>query len=149
MTRRLVTRRLAAILALAVVPWTVAVAGTVTVVFPFALVDPTTGAVTSILDYYFVYTRALPPFLLAWGAGVCLYLGAVASAVGGATLGREDRRLTAGLLVLAGLTQLTFAQGFSRQPGRFAVPIGTVLCFAVVWWFDWSTIRATVGLSSE
>mgnify|MGYP000265357203 FL=1 len=142
-------RRLAAILALAVVPWTVAVAGTVTFVFPFALVDPNTGTVTTITDYYFVYTSALPPFLRAWGIGICLYLGAVASAVGGAVFDREDRRITAGLLVLAGLTQVSLAHGFSRQPGRFAIPLGTVLCLAVVWWFDWPAIRAAVGLSSE
>lgn len=142
-------RRLAAILALAVVPWTVAVAGTVTFVFPFALVDPNTGAVTTITDYYFVYTSALPPYLRAWGIGVCLYLGAVASAVSGVVFDREDRRLTAGLLVLAGLTQVSLAHGFSRQPTRFAIPLGTVLCFAVAWWFDWPAIRATVGLSSE
>jgi len=142
-------RRLAAILALAVVPWTVAVAGNVTFVFPFALVDPNTGTVTTITDYYFVYTSALPPFLRAWGIGICLYLGAVASAVGGAVFDREDRRITAGLLVLAGLTQVSLAHGFSRQPGRFAIPLGTVLCLAVVWWFDWPAIRAAVGLSSE
>jgi len=128
-------RRLAAILALAVVPWTVAVAGTVTFVFPFALVDPNTGTVTTITDYYFVYTGALPPYLRAWGIGVCLYLGAATSAASGAVFDREDRRLTAGLLVLAGLTQLSLAHGFGRQPGRFAVPVGTVCCLAVVWWF--------------
>ncbi|ACV48060.1 MULTISPECIES: hypothetical protein [Halomicrobium] len=64
-------------------------------------------------------------------------------------LGREDRRVTDGLLLLAGLTQLSLAHGFARQPGRFAIPLGTVFCVAVVWWFDWSTVRAGVGLSSE
>jgi uncharacterized protein (TIGR04206 family) len=129
-------RRLLAILALAICPWSVAVAGVATFVFPFALVDPNTGAVTTIDAYYFRQTTVLPPFLQAWGIGVVLYLGAVTSAVAGVVLDREDRRVTAGLLVLAGLTQLSLAYGFSRQPGRFAVPLGTVLCLAVVWWFD-------------
>jgi len=142
-------RRLGAILALAVLPWTVAVAGTVTFVFPFALVDPNTGAVTTIITYYVVYTTSLPQYLQAWGIGVALYLLAAGSATSGVVFGVEDRRLTAGLLVLAGLTQLSLAHGFSRQPGRFAVPLGTVLCFAVVWWFDWPALRAAVGLSSE
>ena len=72
----------------------------------------------------------------------------VASAVVGVVLDREDRRVTAGLLVLAGLTQLSLAYGFSRQPGRFAVPLGTVLCLAVVWWFD-AEVLAGGWLSSE
>lgn len=142
-------RRLLAVLSLAVLPWTVAVAGNVTLVFPFALVDPNTGAVTPVTAYYFEYTGTLPRYLQAWGIGVTLYLGAVASTVSGLVFDVEDRRLTAGLLVLAGLTQLSLTHGFSRQPGRFAIPVGTVLCFAVVWWFDWPAIRAAVGLSSE
>ena len=142
-------RRLGAILALAFLPWTVAVAGAVPFAFPFALVDPNTGAVTTIVTYYVAYTTSLPQYLQAWGIGVALYLLAAGSATSGVVFGVEDRRLTAGLLVLAGLTQLSLAPGFSRQPGRFAVPLGTVLCFAVVWWFDWPALRAVVGLSSE
>jgi len=143
------SRRLAAVLALGVLPWTVAVAGTVTFVFPFALVDPNTGAVTPIVDYYVQYTTTLPQYLRTWGIGVGCYLGAVASVVSGRVFGREDRRVTAGLLVLAGLTQLSLAHGFSRQPGRFAVPIGTILCLAVVWWYDWPAIRAAIGLAGD
>ncbi|PSP94074.1 TIGR04206 family protein [Halobacteriales archaeon QS_4_62_28] len=135
------SRRLAAVLALAVVPWTVAVAGTVTFVFPFALVDPNTGAVTTIFDYYVRYTTTLPQYLRAWGIGVGCYLGVVASVLSGRVWDVEDRRVTAGLLVFAGLTQLSLAYGFSRQPGRFGVPVGTVLCLAVVWWYDWPAIR--------
>ena len=142
-------RRLGAICLLAVLPWSVAVAGTVTFVFPFALVDPNTGAITTIDAYYLRQTTVLPPFLRAWGIGVVLYLGAVASALAGRVFGREDCRVTDGLLLLAGLTQLSLAHGFTRQPGRFAIPLGTVLCVAVVWWFDWATVRAGVGLSSE
>jgi uncharacterized protein (TIGR04206 family) len=33
------------------------------------------------------------------------------------------------------------ALGFSGRLDTYAVPVGTVLCLAVVWWFDWPAIR--------
>lgn len=134
-------RRLAAILAVAVVPWTVVFAGSaLTFVFPFGLVDPQTVHLTDIVSYVTVYTRGLPLFLQSWPIGVGVYLLAVASAASGALFDREDRRVTALLLVLVGLTQLSVAWGFTRQLNTVAVPVGTVACWLVVWWFDWEVL---------
>ncbi|WP_225334637.1 TIGR04206 family protein [Halomicrobium urmianum] len=140
------TRRLAALAAVGLLPWSLVVSGgEATLVFAFGLVDPDPFSLTTLYHYVFAYTRGLPEYLLAWPVGVCLYLGALASAAVGHLTGREDHRITAGLLVLAGLTQLSFAWGFSRQPGRYAVPVGAVALFAVVWWYEWPALRAIVG----
>jgi uncharacterized protein (TIGR04206 family) len=138
-------RRLAAVAALGVFPWSLVFAGDeLTLVFAFGLVDPVPLYLTDVVTYTFVYTRGLPEFLFAWPVGVGLYLTALGSAVSGRLFGREDRRVTAVLLVLVGLTQASFAWGLSGRIGAFAVPTGTVLCWVVVWWFDWPALRASL-----
>ncbi|WP_226010249.1 TIGR04206 family protein [Halomicrobium salinisoli] len=139
------TRRVAAFAAVGLLPWSVVVSGgETTLVFAFGLVDPDPFLLTTLPDYVFAYTRGLPEYLLAWPLGVCLYVGALASAAVGRLTGREDHRITAGLLVFAGLTQVSFAFGFARQPGRYAVPVGTVTLFASAWWYEWPALRATL-----
>jgi len=134
-------RRLAAIAGLAFLPWTLVFAGDeLTFVFVFGLLDPRPFYFTDLVTYVTVYTRGLPDFLRAWPIGAGIYLLAVASAVSGVLFDREDRRLTALLLVVVGLTQLSFAWGFTRRPYTVAVPLGTVACWTVVWWFDWETL---------
>jgi len=134
--------RVAAIVGVGLVPWSLVFAGDeLTLVFAFALVDPAPLYVTDLLTYTFVYTRGLPEFLIAWPVGVVLYAVALASAVSGWALDREDRRVTALLLVVVGLTQVSFAWGFSRRLDTLAVPVGVVVCWAVVWWFDRETLR--------
>ncbi|WP_302081373.1 TIGR04206 family protein [Salinibaculum rarum] len=135
-------RRLAAILAVGLLPWSLVFAGDeLTLVFAFGLVDPQPFYLTDIVTYVTVYTRGLPQFLEAWPLGVGIYVLAIASAISGILFDREDRRVTALLLVIVGLTQLSFAWGFSRRNYTFAVPLGTLLCWTVVWWFDWKTLR--------
>ncbi len=133
-------RRLGWLLVPAVVPWSVLVydRGVVTLVFSWGLVTPGGGSVTTVYHYLFLYTAGLPEYILAWPAAVGLYLVALASALAGYTLDREDRRLTAGALVLAGLALLELARGFSFQPGRFAVPVGTLLLWGAAW-LDWQS----------
>lgn len=138
--------RLAAIVAVGLVPWSLVFAGSeLTLVFSFGLVDPVPLYVTDLLTYTFVYTRGLPEFLIAWPVGVVLYAVALASAVSGQVLGREDRRVTALLLVVVGLTQVSFAWGFSRRLDTLAVPVGALGCWAVVWWFDRETVRTVLS----
>ena len=138
-------RRLVAILALFVVPWSfVDAGGLVTLVFPFGFVNVDPLHLEDIVSFVTVDTNGLPQFLLAWPVGVSIYLLAVASALSGVAFGREDRRVTALLLVLVGLTQLRMALGFSARLDTYAVPLGTVFCLAVVWWFDWPAIRESL-----
>ena len=45
--------------------------------------------------------------------------------------GREDRRLTAGLLGVAAIVNLLVTASFSVRPGRVAVPTGSLAAIAV------------------
>jgi uncharacterized protein (TIGR04206 family) len=138
------TRRdVAVLLGLGVVPWAVLAygSGLATLVFAWGLATPAQGSVTSLYHFLFRYTVGLPEFVLAWPVGVGCYLLALLSAGVGAATGREDVRVTAGLLVFAGITQLSLARGFSVQPGRTAYPVGTVALWAAAWWLYWPAIR--------
>ena len=130
-------RRAGALLVLLAAPWSVAVVdpGYVTLVFPWGLVTPRTLSVTTLFDYLFVYTSGLPEFLRAWPASVGLYALALLAAGGGAVSGADDRRVTAGLLALAGVAQVSLAVGFSAQPGRVALPTGTLALWGAAWWY--------------
>jgi uncharacterized protein (TIGR04206 family) len=138
-------RRLLVVLLLAVVPWSVQTfaRGDVTFVFAWGLLNTNPVNVTT-LSAFVRYTQGLPEYILVWPVGVTCYLVAVASAVVGVVAGREDRRLTAAALVLAGVTQLELARGFSVQPGRVAWPLGTVLLWAVAGYVYWSRASETV-----
>jgi uncharacterized protein (TIGR04206 family) len=131
------------LLALLAVPWAVLTyeSGFVTLVFAWGLATPAQGSVTSVVDFLFRYTAGLPEYILAWPVGVGCYLLALLSAAVGAATGREDVRVTAGLLVCAGITSLSLARGFSVQPGRVAYPVGAVAFWAVAWWLYWPSIR--------
>jgi uncharacterized protein (TIGR04206 family) len=74
---------------------------------------------------------ALPSRLLAWPVSVVLWLLALVSAALGSY---EDRRVTDGLLALAGLNQLVFVVGFWTAEGYIALPIGTALVLGLAWW---------------
>jgi len=130
-------RRPLALLAVALLPWSVLTTGEL--VFAWGLVTTDPVHVTTLTDYLFVYTMGLPTRLLAWPVAVLLYLLALASAAVGA-VGPEDRRVTAGLLVLAGASHLRFSVGLAR-PGALAVPTGTVLLWLAAWWFHWPDLR--------
>ena len=130
-------RRLFALLAVGLAPWTVFPSGDF--VFAWGLVSTGPLHVTTLTDYLFVYTAGLPSRLLAWPVAVVLYLLAVASALFG-PVDREDRRVTGGLLVLAGVSHLRFSLGLTR-PGLLVIPTGTVLLWTAAWWFHWSDLR--------
>ncbi|UPV73243.1 TIGR04206 family protein [Halorussus limi] len=135
-------RRPVALLALAALPWTVLASGDLVFAWGLASLDPI--HVTILWDYLLVYTRGLPNRLLAWPVAVLLYL----LAVGNALLGTlepnwEDRRVTGGLLALAGISDLWFALGMAR-PGLLAVPVGSVLLWTAAWWFHWSDLRTAL-----
>jgi len=130
-------RRFGAVLALLAVPWSVqtfAGGRPPSFVFAWGLANVDPVGIAFLWDFLFRYTRGLPAYITAWPLSVACYLLALASAAAG-TVGREDRRVTAGLLAAAGVAALTLSRGFSFQPGRVAWPLGTVACWAVAWWY--------------
>ncbi|MFB6141930.1 MAG: TIGR04206 family protein [Halorientalis sp.] len=137
-------RRLLAVVAVGALPWAVVVAGdTVSLFFTAGFVGLDHLVPTTITDYYVRYSRGLPRFLEAYGTGVVLYVAALASAASG-VVWREDRRVTAALLVLAGVSLLWFALGFLGRPGAVAVPVATVLLWAVALCWYRPALRAVV-----
>lgn len=136
-------RRVAALLALAAVPWSVqTVPGrAVTLLFPWGLVTLDPPGATTLYHFLFVHTAGLPAYVLAWPLSVGLYLLALASGTAGLVAGREDARVTGGLLVLAGIAQLSVASGFSFQPSRTAYPLGTAALWLVAWRYYWPAVR--------
>ena len=49
--------------------------------------------------------------------------------------------LTYTFVYTGGLPDVLFAWGFFRRQGTVVAPVGTLFCFAVVWWFDWPALR--------
>ncbi|CCQ32576.1 hypothetical protein HLRTI_000139 [Halorhabdus tiamatea SARL4B] len=137
--------RLLAVLGLLVVPWTVLLSGGhVTLIMPWGLVDPVAFYVTLLPEYLSATGSGPPPFLSAWPLGGAIYV----LAVGSVTLevfDRGDPRVTAGLLVLVGVTQLTVAWGFFRRGSYVVVPLGTLVAWTLVWWFYWPDLRGVVA----
>ena len=137
-------RRLASLCLLALLPWTVTVyPGGTGFVFPWGLLSPSpTFGLVPIHQYYLTHTHAsaLPSHLLAWGAGTLAYAFAVASAALGATIAREDRRVTAALLLVAAAAHLRFTLG-TDYPGVTTLPVGPAALVAVAWWFHAGDLR--------
>jgi uncharacterized protein (TIGR04206 family) len=136
-----------ALLALLAIPWSVQVFtdGDATFLFAWGLLNTNPITVTTLPDFLFVYTRGLPEYILAWPLSVLLYALALASAVGGWRTGREDPRVTVGLLTVAAVAQFRLAWGFSVQPGRIAWPIASAAFLVVAGWGYWSAVREAVG----
>ena len=80
----------------------------------------------------------LPPSIRAWPLAIGFHLLAAGSATAGVALGREDRRVTGGLLVLAAAATLWVAAGLGVRFGVGAtagwlavLPMGAVATLAV------------------
>ncbi|WP_123533230.1 TIGR04206 family protein [Halosimplex salinum] len=127
-------RRALVVAAAGVVPWLVIPYGDgYSLVLSVALANPETLTLTSVYHYVFVYTRDIPTALLAWPVASLLYVSGVASAAL-SRVGREDRRVTAGLFALAGLDVLYAAVGFSSyRAGVVAIPLGVVGLWLAAW----------------
>ena len=82
---------------------------------------------------YLLGPGPLSGYLLAWPTASVLYLLGVGSACL-ALVGREDRRVTAGLFALAGLDLLYFAVAFSSVRLRVvALPVGVAVLWLAAW----------------
>ena len=141
---RRAVRRLLLVVAFAFVPWTVILGPARTFVFPFGLFSDDPWFLVPVHDYLRLSAYGRFAYIDAWLIGAGLYLVAVLSALVG-VLGVEDRRLTGGLLALAGVSQFPLAAGFSRRLGYVAVPVGSVLLIVAAWWLYWPDVRAWVG----
>ena len=144
-------RRLLAVFVVGILPWTVLVyPGGQEVYFAYGLLTHA-GAFHTLPAYlsmtvpdYLPFSSVfsiLPDRLLAWPASAGLWVLALASAALG---GYEDRRVTEGLLAIAGLSQFVFAIGFWTSEGYLALPTGGVLLVALAWW-DRRSDRAASG----
>lgn len=139
-----------AVLALLAVPMTVVPSGTgdLTLVSLWGFVN--TGSVDSNTSYhlYPVWSyfgdqtrpfRVLPASIRAWPLALGFHLLAAVNATAGRGFGREDRRVTGGLLVLAALSTLWVTVGVASRFGREGVaglitvlPVSTVATLLVV-----------------
>jgi hypothetical protein len=118
-----------------------------TLVFPWSLINVTprdpvqTLHVFSIVEYLGTATMSyggLPASLRAWPVALALHMLAVVSAGMGWAFGREDRRVTAGLLTLAGGASLWVAIGLGNRIGAtvgadpVVTPVGAVTTWVIV-----------------
>ena len=143
-------RRLLALVALSLVPWTVFLidGGRATAVFPLFVVDynPALDPTVRFVPVYrfFLSGGGLPRNPELWPASILLYLVAVASAASGVVFDREDVRVTAGSLVFAGLAHVGVGYAFSHRATWTPLPVGLAVVFGVVWWFYWPALRAAL-----
>lgn len=125
-------RRLLAVLLPLAVPWFLVVSGDRLLLGGApGLVDLASLRATSLLELASAPGRERA--VTYWLVADALYLLAVGSAAAG-LFGREDRRVTAGLLVLAGVSVAWSAADLSYALRRTAVPVGTVVLFGVAYW---------------
>ena len=122
------------------IPWSVQVFSgrDATLLFAWGLVNTNPLMVTTLPEFLFLYTRGLPEYILAWPLSVGLYVTALVSAGVGWLTGREDPRVTAGLLAVAAVAQAQLAWGFSVQPNRVAWPVGSVGLVAAAAAYYWT-----------
>jgi uncharacterized protein (TIGR04206 family) len=124
------------VLVLLVVPLSVQVyPDSTSAVFLWGLANLDPPSVTPLTAFLFRYTAGLPGYITAWPLAVALWVMALLSTLVGAVTGREDPRITAGLLVLAGATAVPVSTGFAVQPGRVAYPVGTLALWGVAAWY--------------
>jgi uncharacterized protein (TIGR04206 family) len=94
---------------------------------------------------------ALPASVRAWPLAIGFHLLAAASAAAGVALGREDRRVTGGLLVLAAAASLWVSVGLATRFGvgttsglLTVLPVGAIGSVAVAVVAYGSDLRAVV-----
>jgi uncharacterized protein (TIGR04206 family) len=141
-------RRLAVVVALGLVPWTVIAGVDLTFVLSFGLLNDNPWYLVALPDYLQFSQYGRSAAIEAWLVGVGIYAAALASALAGVA-GWDDRRLTGGLLVLAGVSQFPLAWAFSRRPDVVALPVGSVLLLVAAWWLYWPAVAAWVGDRTE
>ena len=128
-----------AIAALAVFPWVLQLNGTgdLTAVMSWGLVN-TNPWHTLLLPSYLDATQGfstLPQSLQMWPLGLAFYCGALLSSASGVFAGREDVRVTLGLLALSAITSVIVWWGLLGRGAAGTIPVGVIATAAVGWWF--------------
>jgi len=128
-----------AIAVLAVFPWVIQLNGTgdLTAVMSWGLVN-TNPWHTLLLPSYLDATQGfstLPQSLQVWPLGLAFYCGALLSSASGVFAGREDVRVTLGLLALSAITSVIVWWGLLGRGAAGTVPVGAIATAMVGWWF--------------
>ena len=128
-----------AILTLAVFPWVLQLNGTgdLTAVMSWGLVN-TNPWHTLLLPSYLDATQGfstLPQSLQVWPLGLAFYCGALLSSASGVFAGREDVRVTLGLLALSAITSVIVWWGLLGRGAAGTIPVGVIATATVGWWF--------------
>ena len=128
-----------AIAALAVFPWVLQLNGTgdLTAVMSWGLVN-TNPWHTLLLPSYLDATQGfftLPQSLQVWPLGLAFYCGALLSSASGVFAGREDVRVTVGLLALSAITSVIVWWGLLGRGAAGTIPVGAIATAMVGWWF--------------
>ncbi|TQQ83381.1 TIGR04206 family protein [Halonotius terrestris] len=130
---------LVALLALAFVPWVVQLnaPGDLTAVMSWGLLNTNPWHALP-LPGYFGETQGLetlPWSLQVWPLGFGFYCGALLSAASGVATGREDVRVTVGLLALSAITSVVVWWGLLGRGAAGPIPVGVLATAIVGWWF--------------
>ena len=132
-TGRAWRRRLAVVLAVGLVPWAVQRFATGELFLRFAWGGMSFRPAVTVTPLWVYPVGASVPLLSRWLVASLCWLAAVGSVLAG-RVNREDPRLTAGLLVLAGVSNLFVSTSFARQPRRTSVAVGTVVALVAAGW---------------
>ena len=140
---------MAAILTLAVFPWVLQTNGTgdLTAVMSWGLVN-TNPWHTLLLPSYLDATQGfltLPQSLQVWPLGLAFYCCALLSSASGVFAGREDVRVTLGLLALSAITSVIVWWGLLGRGAAGTIPVGVIATAAVGWWFYWPKFGSVAG----
>ena len=140
---------MAAILTLAVFPWVLQTNGTgdLTAVMSWGLVN-TNPWHTLLLPSYLDATQGfltLPQSLQVWPLGLAFYCCALLSSASGVFAGREDVRVTLGLLALSAITSVIVWWGLLGRGAAGTIPVGVIATAAVGWWFYWRKFGSVAG----
>lgn len=139
----------AVLVAVGALPWVVLLnaPGDATFVMAWGLLNTNPWHVL-VLPSYLEATQgfgSLPWSLQVWPLSAAFYAGAVVSAATGALVGREDVRVTAGLLVLSAVGSLSLWWGFIERGTTGAVPVGGVAAAVACWWLYWPRLHRRRG----
>lgn len=146
--RRLVSRtrlRVLAVVLAGVLPWA-AVTWDSGYYLVFSAGYTTRGfsGFTSVVSFVSA-SRVAPPYWSAWPLATGLYLLALLGVLLTLLTRRDDRRVTAGLLLLAGLDVVWFAVGVSGQRGILTLPLGGLWLWLAALYEYWTHVVPADG----